>query len=81
MARIVQALTQPGENVGFLKGIKKITGEAGKKLNLLPGENESLKDFAAKKATGFVTSKIASKLAGTGILSSLGPIGMIIAMM
>jgi hypothetical protein len=65
---------QEGEKVNYItEGIKK--------LNLLPGEGQTTKDFLADKATGLVTRKVASKLAGTGILSSLGPIGMLIAFM
>ena len=60
--------------------------EAGKKL-FFPqdktglDEKQLLKNVAGSALKRAVTSKLTSKLAGTGILSSLGPIGMIIAMM
>lgn len=73
-----------GKKVNVIQeGIDKFTGNVKKKF--LPqddtglDEKQLIKNVAGSFLQNKLTTAAASKLAGTGILSSLGPIGMIIA--
>ena len=76
---------QEGEKVGFLEGAVTTGGEKAKKLlsSAFPTKDGKLDvgQLAKNVATNKLTTTAAKKLAGTGILSSLGPIGMLIAYM
>ena len=67
--------------------VKKLGYDVGQKLisplkeKYLPEGKLDIGEVAKTALTNKLTTTAASKLAGTGILSSLGPIGMIIAMM
>ena len=77
---------QEGKKVNVIQeGIDKFTGNVKEKF--FPQDDTGLdeKQLVKNVASSFLQNKLttaaASKLAGTGILSSLGPIGMIIAAM
>ena len=71
---------QGGENVDQLKKwATDLTGNVKEKY--MPEGKLDIGEIAKTTLTNKLTSAAASKLAGTGSLSSLGPIGMIIAMM
>jgi hypothetical protein len=77
---------QDGEKVGpFRKGMETIMPKVKEKF--FPqdetglDERQLLKNVAGSAVKNIATRKLAAQLGGTGILSSLGPIGMIIAMM
>ena len=69
------------------KDVKKFGWEAGKKTIWDPIKNRYMPEgkidvgeVAKGALTRAATSKLTSKLAGTGLLSSLGPIGALLAM-
>ena len=75
---------EEGKKVNVIKeGMDKFTGNVKEKF--LPqdetglDEKQLIKNVAGSFLQNKLTTAAASKLAGTGILSSLGPIGMIIA--
>ena len=73
---------QDGENVDQLKKwTTELTGKYFPQDKTGLDERQLLKNVASSAAKNLVTKKLATQLGGTGILSSLGPIGMIIAMM
>ncbi len=68
-----------GKEVGpVTKGMKMIWDPIKQKYL---DERQLLKNVAGSAVKNIATRKLATQLGGTGILSSLGPIGMIIAMM
>ena len=70
---------QEGEKVNpLLKLGEKLTGNVKEKY--LPGGKLDIGQVAKTALTNKLTTAATKKLAGTGILSSLGPIGMLIAM-
>ena len=75
-----------GKKVNVIQeGIDKFTGNVKKKFfpqdDTGLDEKQLIKNVAGSFLQNKLTTAAASKLAGTGILSSLGPIGMIIAAM
>ena len=77
---------EEGKKVNVIQeGIDKFTGNVKKKLfpqdDTGLDEKQLIKNVAESFLQRKLTTAAASKLAGTGILSSLGPIGMIIAAM
>ena len=77
---------QEGKKVNVIQeGIDKFTGNVKEKLfpqdDTGLDEKQLIKNVAGSFLQNKLTTAAASKLAGTGILSSLGPIGMIIAAM
>ena len=76
---------QDGENVDQLKKwTTELTGNVKEKY--FPqdktglDEKQLLKNVAGSAVKNLVTKKLAAQIGGTGILSALGPIGMLIAM-
>jgi hypothetical protein len=73
---------QDGEKVDQLKKwTTELTGKYFPQDKTGLDERQLLKNVAGSAAKNLVTRKLATQLGGTGILSSLGPIGMLIAYM
>ena len=77
---------QDGENVDPYTGGKKTIWDPIKQKYFPQDktgldERQLLKNVAGSAVKNLATRKLAAQIGGTGILSSLGPIGMIIAMM